>query len=182
MAECLADAGDESAVPVLTRLRAFEPTEADALLAALRLRQGRLVEAAAAAEAALAGYRKDPWARLGFMRRFLLEVVVPLGTDKALGRRMFGALADPFAVFMLEDDRRDARVQIAERVDFRGLCVEAFGASEPSVPWSEASLAMRRECYVLTGHPRRAEADADLTAFVEASSRSLREGFVGASP
>src|SRR5262249_9658416 len=81
---------------------------------------------------------------------------VPLGKDKALGRRMLGALAAPFAVFMLEDDRRDARVQIATRVDFRGLCADAFAAYEPNVPWNEGSLALRRECYVDTVHPLRA--------------------------
>ena len=180
--ECLADAGDEAAAPILSSLRAFEPAEADALLAGLRFRQGRHADAAAAAESALAGYRTDPWARMGVMRRLLVEVVVPLSQDKAFGRRMLAALAAPFAVSMLEDERRDARVQISARVDFRGLCADAFAAYEPFVPWNETSLAMRRECYMTTNHPRKAAADADLTAFVGASSRALRDGFVGSAP
>jgi spermidine synthase len=162
IAEAYAEAGAEEALPVLERLRAFEPVEADALLARLRQKQGRPADVAPALEAALTGYRTEPWARLEVMRRLVADVAVDLGKDPALGRRAFAALGQPFAVLMLEDERREARLKLAQRLDLRGLCVDAVAAFGPNLPFRRELLAARRECYAAVGDPRLGLAEQDL--------------------
>jgi hypothetical protein len=61
VAEVLADAGEERALASIEALRAYQPAEADACLARLRLRQGYHEGALQALEAAFAAYRRDPW-------------------------------------------------------------------------------------------------------------------------
>jgi len=178
LADALTDAGDDAALPLLEQLRAFEPTEADALLARLHLRRGRRAEAAAALEAAFRGYRADPWPRLAVMRAALTETTGELAQDPALGRRLFDALREPFAVRLLEDERRSERLKLAARVDFPGLCAEALAAFEPNFPWSREPLALRYECYAAGGGARAARAKAELLAFMSGEPSSLSAGLL----
>ncbi len=55
LAECLAEAGSDDAPAAIERLRAWQPIEADAALARLRLQQGKRDEAAAAPRPRLRG-------------------------------------------------------------------------------------------------------------------------------
>ncbi|MFT3776104.1 MAG: fused MFS/spermidine synthase [Minicystis sp.] len=166
IAEALAESGSEEALPLIDRLRPFEPTEADALLTRLRFRQDRRADTAAALEAALQGYRADPWPKLDLMRRLVSEVAVDLGRDPALGRRAFAALERPFAALMLEDERRNARIKLSARLDFRGLCADAIAAQEPHVPFEREVLALRRECYVAVGSPKLGLAEREVDDFL----------------
>ncbi|APR81404.1 Spermidine synthase [Minicystis rosea] len=178
VAESLAETGSDEAVPLLDRLREHEPTEADALLARLRFRQGRTADAAAALEAALRGYRTDPWAKLDVMRRVVTEVSLDLGRDPALGRRAYAALEQPFAASMLEDERREARVKLAARLDFRGLCVDALAALEPHMPFRREILSLRRECYAAVHSPLLARAERDLADLVARESPVFNAGLI----
>jgi predicted O-methyltransferase YrrM len=180
LAEALAEPGDEAALPLLEKLRRFEPTEADALLARLRLRQGHPAEAIVALEAAFRGYRDDPWPRLDVMRRALVGTAVDLAQDRAVARRLYDVLAEPFAVRMLEDDRREARFKLAAVVDFRHLCAEALAPFEPHVPWRKEMLVLRYQCYAPEGGPRAKGAEADLVAFVSAEAVPFGTGLVEA--
>ena len=67
LAESLASAGDERARPYIDKLRAYQPTEGDAIEARLLLRQGKPRDAAAAIEATFDRHRRDvwPWAIIG---------------------------------------------------------------------------------------------------------------------
>src|SRR5207253_9109626 len=62
LADLEANAASAAALPLIERLRAFQPAEADVLLAKLRLRQSRPSEAASALESAFRQFRHDPWA------------------------------------------------------------------------------------------------------------------------
>lgn len=182
LADALTDEGDEAALPLLEKLRAFEPTEADALLARLRLRQGRPAEAAVALEAALRAYREDPWPRFEVMRRTLVEATLELARDPVLARRLYDVLAEPFAVRMLEDERRETRVKLAAVIDFSGLCSDALAAYEPHVPWRKPLLLLRYQCYAPGGGPRAKRAEDDLVAFVRAEPPQLGAGLTDEPP
>ena len=69
VAGALAEIADDSAVKYIEKIRAVEPVEADALLCRLRMKQGRLDEAADALVRALDRYRRDPWAWTHLMHR-----------------------------------------------------------------------------------------------------------------
>lgn len=176
LAEAHAEAGRDDALPVIEALRALQPVEADALLARLHVRKGRLREAADAAVAAIEGYRADPWPDPGLMRRFI-DLAVGIGTaDRAQGKRLFDALKEPFSAHLAEDDRLRARVRLAVRTDFPGLCREAYSAYEPHVPFQHAFLKRRLECYALHDDPKKAAAEADLLLFLDDESLPFRAG------
>ena len=57
-ADLEAEAGSDAALPLIEQLRAYQPAEADTVLATLRLRQSRFDKAAAALEAGVRAARK----------------------------------------------------------------------------------------------------------------------------
>ena len=177
LADALTDVGDADALPLVEKLRVFEPTEADALTARLLFHQGRPADATGALEAAFRAYRDDPWPRLEVMHRSL-DLAMDLARDPALGRRMYDALKEPFAVRLLEDERRAARLSLAGQIDFRGLCSEALALYEPNVPWSKQLLTIRYQCYAPGGGARAKKAEEDLVTFVRAEPPSFGEGLV----
>ena len=86
-ADLEAEAGSDAALPLIEQLRAWQPAEADTILATLRFRQSRFDEAAAALESAIVRFRVDPWPVRRFKEKALVlaDVVV-----RALPRRRRG--------------------------------------------------------------------------------------------
>ena len=177
LGEALAELGDPDAVVLIDRLRADEPVEAEALLARLRYRQGRWPEATEAVLTALDRYHTDPWPDVDLMRRTLLEVAKPLALDREVARRLYRLLGAPFVLHMLEADRLRSRADLAIRLDFDGLCVEALAPFEPDVPWNE-SLVLRARCYRTNKHPLAAKADADLQELIQQQGRWMSTGLI----
>jgi hypothetical protein len=173
LADIAAATGSDAALPFIDRLRAYQPGEADALLATLRLQQRQLPEAAAAAEAALVRFRTDPWAMQRYMERAVQVAQIVVSRDQTLARRMFDALAQPLAVHAVEDRRRVALAEMTRQMDFRGLCGVAVGVMEPNVPWTESFLRLRSDCYQATNGPLAARAASDLNEFLGNQSQSL---------
>lgn len=176
VADLHAEAGAETALTFLDRLRVYEPSEADTLLAGLRARQGRYGEAAAALESALRQFRTDPWAptRIKTKAMDIIWQLAPLSPPAA--RRLFAALGEPFAVGVLEDDRRITRAALTRAVDFRGLCRQEAAALEPHIPWNQEFLTFRRDCYQALGDPRLASATRDLVDFLSDEPLPLAAG------
>jgi hypothetical protein len=83
--------------------------------------------------------------------------------DSALGARLYAALKAPFAVAVLNDERKIHAVTIAGGADW---CAEAWQPLEPYVPWRRDLLAGRAQCYRNTGNARASEAQAELETFM----------------
>jgi hypothetical protein len=178
LAEIEADSGSEAALPYIEQLRAHQPAEADTLLAALRLRQARIPEAAAALEAALVRLRTDPWPVLPLKQK-AVDLVAPIAErDAVTARRLFAALREPFAVRAVELPRLMALAALSRRLDFAGLCRIPIGALEPTPPWNAFTLTLRRECYQATSDPRLAVAVRDLERFYAREVVPLAAGVV----
>ena len=167
------DAGSAAALPLIDRLREHEPGEADTLLAILRMREGKFEEAATALEAALVRLRTDPWPLVGFKRTALTLTSLIANERPAVGRRLFDALAKPFAVESVNDDRLAFALDMAMRVDFAALCRTPIDAAEPHVIWNEPFLRRRLDCYRVTNDPRLAIATRDLREFLSREPRSI---------
>ena len=165
LAESFAQMKDEAALPYIERLRAFEPVEADVILARLRMQQGRVVEAADALEAALVRYRTDPWPLVELMQRSLFVAREIGEADLQQGERVFRALSQPFAVGLLQDQRQLTLVTLANLIDIKRLCEGALAQVEPNGPWRLDFLEDRVRCYEATQSPRLPEARAEVEKF-----------------
>jgi spermidine synthase len=166
LAEALAEGGDEQAAASIARLQGSHPVEADLLLGRLRWRQGRRQEAVEALERAFVAYREDPWPMLVTVRNAFPMVLDLAAKDAGLAVRLCDALAQPFSVALLDDERRLVRLDVAARVDaarYAGVVQEM----EPNVPWRRGILQLRARAYEDTGNPRAAVARRELEEFIE---------------
>jgi hypothetical protein len=165
IAEGLAQPGDDGALPVIERLSRTHPIEGKAILARWRLRKGERAAAAALLSEALVALRRDPWPSPAVMGRAvaLAQEIARDGGPEA--RAMFDALAAPFSVLTLESTRKMALLAVAGALPEDDLCVRAWQAMEPHVPWDRDLLDSRRACYSRWGHPLAAEAARDLERF-----------------
>jgi spermidine synthase len=165
-ADVEAEAGAETALPLIDKLRAYQPAEADTVLATLRLRQSRTAEAAAALGSALARYRVEPWPLVRYKQKALSLATAIAGTDPKTAPAIYDALREPFVVRAVDASRKVTQLEVAATFDFKARCREPIAALEPHVPWTARFLSMRRDCYALNSDPRTAAAARDLSEFI----------------
>jgi spermidine synthase len=173
VSQALAEGGDETAVAYIDRLRETSPAEADALLAQLRWRQGRHAEATGLFEKAYARYREDPWPLLAVMNKTFLIVADIAGRDPALADRLEKALAQPFAVLLLNEERLQTRYKVATYLGPSRL-EDAMLALEPHMPWRKGLLSRRAKLYESTRNPRAELARREHDLFLKNESEDRR--------
>jgi hypothetical protein len=83
-----------------------------------------------------------------------------------LATRLDNALASPFAVLLLNEERLQTRYKLATYLDQSKL-EEAITALEPHVPWRRALLERRARLYESTGNPQASIAQRELADFVK---------------
>jgi spermidine synthase len=163
----LAQQGDVRALPCIERLRAWVPIEADAVEAQLLWRQGRPKEAFAKADQALQAFHTDPWPT-----KRVMEIL--MGEAKDLARRpgqevsatrLLETLRSPFAVNLLEDERTQSCLDLANHLGRAQIIREVVAGLEPHVPWTRSFLELRSRIYALTSDPQAGDAAADLMRF-----------------
>ncbi len=176
VAESFAHAGDARAGAIIAILAETQPVMAAAARARLLHAHGDLEGATTAMIVALDGYRSHPWAHTAMMERALnLAATLALSSPER-GRRIYDALGEPFCVHVLDARRVQTRYNLASRLDFDALCVEALVPLEPNPPWELSSLASRHACYRKHGHPLEAKARADLERFLADEPTKLDAG------
>ncbi|HLJ73073.1 MAG TPA: fused MFS/spermidine synthase, partial [Thermoanaerobaculia bacterium] len=162
--EALADSGNEAAADYAHQLRAYEPTDADAVLARLRYQQKKFDEAASLLESTFITSRRDPWANVDTIGRSL-DLAVALSNQHHYAARMLHALDRTFAAGQWEDARRIDRALIANQMEGCGPhTVAALQALEPWAPWRRDVLQLRVDCYgsaMLSDLQDRAKRDLD---------------------
>jgi spermidine synthase len=170
VAEVLADAGEERALGYIEALRAYQPAEADACLARLRLRQGYHDAALQALEASLATYRRDPWPLPLAMQGALDAALELAGQKPELAPRVLASLREPFALGMLNEVRLEVAFLVGSVGDPGEDCRSLLEPMEPHVPFTQPWLDYRLRCYTRTDDPRLVAAWDDLRRF-EARAR-----------
>ncbi len=181
LAESLADLGDEKALPIIERLRPFEPIEADVALTRLRFRQGKLPEAVEALERAFQSYRVDPWP-IGKVMYRAADLAVDLAAQdpgNTLGLRLYRGLQEPFVLYLMDEKRLSSLLAIAETLDgnrYTKLTRNAVRALEPHPPWQKKFLLLRFQCYAALNDPLAGAAERDLRAFLESSAFPIAFG------
>jgi hypothetical protein len=118
--------------------------------------------------------RTDPWANNLVMLRALrlLPAIAEHHPETAV--TLFDAISEPFAVSVLEGERRLTMLEIAKFIDDR-LAAQVINSFEPHVPWTGPFLADRVDYYRATGDPLTARAERDLDAFAAASSPAFSQ-------
>lgn len=177
VAETLADAADAAAERYIERLRPVHAVEADAFLARLRLRQGRLPEATDALDRMLAGAARDPWALPGVIARAIELAPEIAALDKVAGERLFRRLQEPLAVQLLTDVRQHNLVEMANLIDWQRLCSDALASSEPNVQWQGELLFRRMRCYEARNDARLKQARRDLSQYNANEPMPFARGF-----
>ncbi|HEX8409804.1 MAG TPA: fused MFS/spermidine synthase [Thermoanaerobaculia bacterium] len=147
LAHVLAVTGDEHALTLAEELRAWQPAEADAIVGLLRMRQGRVDDAAPAILRALTRYREDPWPLSGLMES-VVSIAPELVDHPTHAEAILDALSRPYSAYQLEEVRRLAYVAATWR---SGRCsprnLGALNAMEPHAVWMKPILEMRVLCY-----------------------------------
>jgi hypothetical protein len=86
--------------------------------------------------------------------------------DAALAARLDDALARPFAVALLDDERVLVRLEVASYLDLSRYAA-ALAEMEPDVPWRAAVLDRRARAYEATGSSLAPVARKEFAEFLE---------------
>ncbi len=175
LAEALAQGGEEIANDLIERIRPRRAVEADVLLARLRWRQGRLEEAVQALERAFRKYREDPWPLAVLVRNSFAVVLDIASRDAALAGRLEEALAQPFSLCLLDEERRLIRLEVASHLD-ASRYARAVEELEPNVPWRRPILERRAQVYAAAGNTLAPLARRDLEKYMKNEPPPFAEG------
>lgn len=182
VAEALAQGAEEQACAAsMARLEARHPVEAGLVLARLRWRQGRAQEAVEALERAFGLCRDDPWPMPVVVKNAFPIVLDLASRDAALAARLDDALARPFAVALLDDERRLVRLEVASYLDLSRYAA-ALAGMEPDVPWRAPVLERRARAYEASGSPLARTARKELAEFLENEPPPFTPGGLEAAP
>jgi len=166
LGDLLAEAGEETAARYAEMLRDFQPAESDFIMARLELRKGNNKEATALIERAFEAARKDAWPSTLLFYRSMSLAEELAGTDQEIARRLFDALARPFSIMALNEERIAGRMSLVAHLDMKTYCEQALREFEPHVPWTKEHLTYRKACYQEIGHGLAAKAAADLQEYM----------------
>jgi len=168
-AESYANRGDDTVVPYINELRAYKPSEADYVLARLRLKQGKTQEAAEALARAFNWMQRYPWT-MAILYDRALELSIDISrSDPATGRAFYAQLATPFAAHAADGQRLLTRLQLASNVtngECNELVIDALQPFEVAVPWDRFFLRSRMQCYERFNHPLVSRAREDWQEFL----------------
>ncbi|MFN0017536.1 MAG: fused MFS/spermidine synthase [Pirellulaceae bacterium] len=164
-AAAFAELNDPRALPLIERLKGFQPLEADAVRAAYHLRRGDRAKAAEALETVFLGLRRDPTPH-----RSVITPAFPMAIDIArqdplLAAELMHALGEPFSVLYMEEARVRTACLLAGMVGPRESAV-CLASLEPNVFWELEFLNLRAKAYQATGHPLAERARRDLALFL----------------
>ena len=178
LAESSAEFADDRVPDLARMLRARRPVEAAIVLARWQLRRREPAQATHHLLAAFTAARQHPWVFAPTLQRAFALAQEIATQDPAKGAALFDALAEPFAVRLLDDARLQTRIALAPLLNDTSRCTEAFGAFEPHPSWDDAFLHHRWRCYQRASHPLAEQAGRDLRAFRDAAPPSLETGLL----
>ncbi len=182
LAEMLAVFGAPSAEEAIEALVADRPpTEVAFLRAHLAFAIGNDHAGRIGLMRALEVWQHDAWAHGPLLQRGVERIREELGRDPAFAAAVWARTARPWPVSVLEEYRLELRIRAAlvlDATDGSGLCVAAFDAMEPDVPWDAGLLGARADCYARAGDARAPAAADDVSAFAADMGPSFGAGLL----
>ena len=170
VAQALVAGGDDSGLRYLDQLRQWSPCEADALTAQFLWKKQRPGEAFAMADKALRGLRTDPWPQASLMKGTLelAQLISKQNRGQPFTAQLCATLREPFAIRILDAERMEARLEMANLQDplhLTSLSLDALVEFEPHVPWTADFLRLRVDNYARSHDKRALAAMADFEKF-----------------
>ncbi|MBI1817136.1 MAG: fused MFS/spermidine synthase [Deltaproteobacteria bacterium] len=182
LAEMYTVAGDARALEYIDALQSLFPPEAEALLAQWHHRAGEVDSAAAHLLAAFSAYREFPWAH-PIVLNHALALAWTIATQRPQwAGELFTALAEPFAVRVLDEARMHAYADIGLMTDFDGKCIAALAPFEPHTIWDRRFLEERARCYDTHHHPLAERARRELATYLANAPGRIDQGLTPAQP
>jgi MFS family permease len=166
------EARDEAAA-LIEQLRRWQPVEADAITARYRWAKRQWAQVLPPLRRMIEGYRTDPWASNELVSRTLALGPALAERDESLAVPIYELLGPTFNVDSLTYLRRAYRLDVALDAGDGPRCVRALDEIGPHLPWYEAFLQKRVDCYRLAADPRLRRAEADLAAFAAAEAEDF---------
>lgn len=181
----LSEAASDEALPFIEQLRADSPSEANALLALLRMRQNKPAEAIAPLLAAYADFYRDPWPGVAVQARaFQLAWEITAAQPDAAPQFFEALKTGPLPGFLMESARRQTLLHLTLKMWRTGkpVSAHAFALLEPWPTWSRENLKDRYAFYKKTGLGDAERARADLEEFLAAESGAFNRGLEATPP
>jgi hypothetical protein len=175
----LAETASDEALPFIEQLRASSGSEASALEALLRVRQGRMADAIQPLLAAYAAFYRDPWPAAAVQTRAFQLAWEIITTEPDAAPLFFDALKDgPLPGYLMEAARRQTLGHLTLRMWKSGKPVSnaGFALLEPWPNWNREDLQNRYNFYKATGLGDAKTARADLEEFLAAEGGAFNRG------
>jgi hypothetical protein len=169
LAQSLALAGEPAALPLAAKLEPASPGDSKAITALYHHARGDLEAATTTLVDAFDRYRENPWGYIPLRERAIYLAWALARTRPESIAPVLEALQRPFAVYVAEGRRLLTKVAIALDKGPKDGCATALESIEPWVPWDEAYLRARLECYERVDSPFLQRARDDLDEFVLAA-------------
>jgi spermidine synthase len=172
VSECLASQGDSAALPLIEKLAAALPRDAEAIRAEFLWRDGRPQQATETLESFFRGLREDPWPSRELITRSMerAEAIARSDRSRTAAGLLYNALATPFCVFTNESERLGVLLGIGIYLDEdqpREHALPVLQAFEPHVLWQRNFLKTRKECYLAQHSPLAEQANRDFDEFLK---------------
>jgi predicted membrane-bound spermidine synthase len=174
LAFAYAQQGDAKAMPLVSQLRAFQPTEATAILGVFMSRKKRLEDAADMLALTFLRLRNDPWALREIAQGALDTAILLVQADRRQAPKLWAEIQHPFAVGFATETRRGAACWIASQVQ-ASAAAECMASFEPNVLWTRSFLHLREKIYTAAHHPLAAKAAHDRAEFSQYDSEGSSE-------
>ncbi|HEY5996613.1 MAG TPA: fused MFS/spermidine synthase [Candidatus Deferrimicrobiaceae bacterium] len=179
LADCLADEGNEAAIPLIEQLSADHPVEARLIRARLLLRRGKTDEASKALSGAFETLRERPWAFSPLVAAGLDKLVPEISRDSPRrAQEIANALSMPFSTYRQNVKRLATIIRTTPEP---AQAVGAMAAFEPDFPWEEDLLAIREQSYEVLSHPLAAQARTDSLRYQAQERGNIVQSFIGST-
>lgn len=172
IAECLAEAGDDAALPYINKLSQLLPSDAEAIRAELAWREKRPVDAIDGFLKFFSAAHDDPWPEDDLIKRSILraQTVATSDVSKQGTLLLYNALRAPLCLYNNDTDRIGTLLTIGFYLDgnkARTYSLRALEELEPNFPWESKFLEARKDCYDALHDPRAEQAGRDLADFLK---------------
>lgn len=187
IAEVLAVSKNEAALEQIRHFEDWWPATAAFTRAHLALSSGETERAVTEVELALSHLRESCWEVKESIQQGLTLAGRIAVSEPQYASRIYEALAQPFSLYFLENERRVLLLDVAAAINEEKLEEVFTKWYEPNPPWKKNILEMRLQCYMARNNPLLARALADYQAFVAGESEDIwtylvRHGIDGITP
>ncbi len=166
LADSLAQLGDETALSNVAKVEDWWPASSAIIRATLALKKDNLELAVNELEQAFELLQTSPWEIHQILDNGFRMALELSQKDRQFASRLLKVMKKPFALHIMEKNRKFALLDIGEIIDpqtAEGVLLQWF---EPNPPWYESILRKRVSIYAATSNSLLKKATADYELYI----------------